>query len=116
MAKIIFYEKTGCINNTKQKRILELVGYELEAIDIIAYKWSAAELKAFFENVPLEKWFNMNALTISFGEDSPNNYNKDTAIDAMLKNHLLIKRPLMIVNGEKLVGFDKAKIDEELGL
>lgn len=116
MAKIQFYEKTGCINNSKQKRILSLAGHEVEAIDLIEYAWTADELLSFFEGMEVKDWFNRNAPRVSSGELLPESFDAKTAIDAMLQDHLLIKRPLLVIGDAKLLGFDKEKIDALVGI
>ena len=116
MANIIFYEKTGCVNNTKQKQLLTLAGHNVEAIDLIRYPWTSEELLSFFNGLEVKKWFNQNAPAVSSGEIIPEKYSVIAALDAMLADHLLIKRPLMIIDGHKLVGFDKAEIDRIIGL
>jgi len=109
MAKIIFFEKTGCINNTKQKQVLEYSGHQVEAIDIINYPWTKEELFSFFENLEPKYWFNLNAPSVTNGSIFPEKFDKSGAMEALLKEHILIKRPLMIIGDIKLVGFN---IDE----
>jgi arsenate reductase-like glutaredoxin family protein len=41
---------------------------------------------------------------------------KDEAINLMIKNPILIKRPLMQINGVKICGFDIDKINELLNI
>lgn len=116
MAKVTFYEKTGCINNTKQKQILTLAGHEVVAIDLVKYEWTKEELLAFFNGMEVKDWFNKNAPTVTSGATVPDKFNAEDAIEAMLNEHLLIRRPLLVINGEKLVGFDKEILDKKIGL
>lgn len=116
MAKVIFYEKTGCINNTKQKVILKEAGHQVEAIDLIQYEWKKEELLAFFEGLDVADWFNKNAPSITTGIIDPKDFDKESAIEAMLEDHLLIKRPLIIYKNHKIVGFDKGKLHSLIGL
>ena len=116
MAKIIFYEKTGCINNTKQKEILALAGHEVEAINLLHYEWSAEKLDEFFAELPAEACFNKNAPKVTSGEVVPSEYTKEAAIEALLKEPILIKRPLLEIGDERFVGFDKTLLDEKIGL
>jgi nitrogenase-associated protein len=113
MAKIIFFEKTGCKNNTKQKQILEYNGHDVEAIDIINYAWTENELLDFFKDIDPKDWFNLNAPAITNGSVNPTNFDKESALEALLNEHILIKRPLMIISETKLVGFN---IDEINGI
>lgn len=116
MATIIFYEKTGCVNNTKQKQILELAGHKLETVHIIQYHWTKIELLSFFEGLPVKDWFNKNAPTVQNGNVIPESFTPESAVEAMLEDHLLIRRPLMVIDGEKVVGFDKEYLDIKIGL
>lgn len=106
MSKITFFEKTGCVNNTKQKQILSLSGYEVEAINLITYEWTKEELLEFFKDEPVTGWFNKNAPAITSGELDPATFTGETVIDALLSEHILIKRPLLKIGEERLIGFD----------
>lgn len=116
MANITFYEKTGCINNTKQKQILELAGHKINAINLVQYPWKKEELEEFFVGMEASDCFNQNAPAVTSGELNPNDFSKDEAIKAMLNDHLLIKRPLMIIRDKKIVGFNKDLLDELIGI
>lgn len=112
MAKIMFFEKTGCKNNTKQKQILEHNGHEVEAIDIINYQWTKQALLAFFNDIEPKHWFNLNAPSITNGSIITGSFDKDTALEALLNEHILIKRPLMVIGSTKLVGFNIEEINK----
>ena len=104
--EIYFYEKPGCINNTKQKRILAEKGYTVIAENILTYKWTADKLETFMRERPLKEWFNMSAPRIKNGEISINDFDEQSALQAMVTDPFLIKRPL-IQCGEKFgCGFD----------
>ncbi|WP_163717901.1 ArsC/Spx/MgsR family protein [Mangrovibacterium lignilyticum] len=116
MAKIMFFEKTGCINNTKQKKILTLAGHEVEAINLLHHPWTETELLSFFGLLEIKDWFNQNAPAVASGELDPESFNKESALEALLANPILIKRPLMIVGDERFVGFDPTKLDALIGI
>lgn len=116
MATIKFYEKTGCINNTKQKEILTLAGHQVEAINLLHYHWTADKLLSFFSELPVKEWFNKNAPSIQKGETDVNSFTKETALAALLSDKLLIRRPLLEINGQKFVGFDNDALDAFIGL
>ncbi len=113
---ITFYEKPGCINNTRQRSILDKKGHKIEAKSVFNESWTRETLRPYFGNLPLEKWFNMTAPGIKNGEIDPANFTPNTAIDAMIENPYLIRRPLMSFDGHRICGFDhpkvKALIDE----
>lgn len=106
MATIRFFEKPGCINNTKQKNLLSLAGHSVDAQNLLTHAWTKEELLSYLSNLPLSKWFNPTAPAITRGGFEPTAQTPDSAIDAMLADPLLIRRPLIEISGEKLVGFD----------
>ena len=59
---IQFYEKPGCINNTRQKLLLESYGHTVIAHSILSEQWTNDKLRPFFGALPVHKWFNMAAL------------------------------------------------------
>lgn len=111
MATIQFFEKPGCINNTKQKKLLVLAGHTVIASNLLTHPWSKSELLSYLGTLPLPKWFNPTAPAITRGGFEPEKQTPDTAIDAMLRDPLLIRRPLINIAGEKMVGFDLEAIN-----
>jgi len=103
---IHFYEKPGCINNTKQKLLLEQHGHRIEAHSLLTQKWSASTLRLFFGDMPVNQWFNMAAPCVKSGEIVPDNFDENSALLAMIDDPLLIRRPLIDALGELACGFD----------
>ena len=64
---IKFYEKPGCTNNTRQKKMLQESGHEVTAFSILTQSWTAETLKRFFTGLPVAEWFNMAAPRIKSG-------------------------------------------------
>ena len=62
------------------------------------------------------QWFNPSAPRIKSGELDPSALDAQTALAMMLAQPLLIRRPLMDVDGELRVGFDAKAVDEWIGL
>jgi len=116
MATIIFYEKPGCGNNTKQKEWLTVSGHTVLAKNLLSEKWTAERLRTFFAAMPVEKWFNPAAPSVKSGEVDPTAFDAQTALNIMLEEPLLIRRPLLEVDGEKRVGFDAEMVDTWIGL
>ncbi len=116
MVRVIFYEKPGCINNTKQKTLLQKAGHEVIAYNLLTTPWTVASLRPFFGDRPVREWFNRTAPLVKSGEVVPENLNEKTALELMIKYPLLIRRPLMQVGDISQVGFDRAKIDAWIGL
>lgn len=116
MATVIFYEKPGCINNTKQKTLLQAAGHELQIHNLLTESWTAEALRRFFSQRPITEWFNRTAPLIKSGEVIPEQLEEEAALALMVANPILIRRPLIQVNDRYEVGFDLALIDEWIGL
>lgn len=116
MTKVIFYEKPGCINNAKQKALLWAAGHEVEAFNLLKTPWTVSTLRPFFGNLPVASWFNPTAPRIKSGEIVPENLDEGTALELMIADPILIRRPLMQVDEVRSIGFDRAKIDAWIGL
>ncbi|MEA5593201.1 ArsC/Spx/MgsR family protein [Rivularia sp. UHCC 0363] len=116
MAKVIFYEKTGCRNNTKQKTLLTAAGHQVEAHNILEEKWTKERLLWFFNNRPVAEWFNRSSPRIKSGEINPEQVDAETALNLMLEEPLLIRRPLIQVGYRGEVGFDTQVIESWIGL
>jgi nitrogenase-associated protein len=116
MATVVFYEKPGCANNTRQKVLLAAAGHTVLAKSLLTEKWRAPHLRAFFGTLPVAEWFNPSAPRIKSGEVQPTALDESAALDLMLADPLLIRRPLMEVDGERRVGFDQDAVDRWLGL
>ena len=116
MAKVIFYEKTGCRNNTKQKTLLTAAGHLVEAHNILEEPWTKERLRWFFGNRPVSEWFNRAAPKVKSGEVDPEKIDEETALKLMLQEPLLIRRPLIQVGYRGEIGFDAKVIDSWIGL
>ena len=116
MAKVIFYEKPGCINNAKQKALLWAAGHDVTAYNLLKTPWTVVSLRPFFGNLPVTEWFNKTAPLIKSGEVVPENLDEATALELMIQYPLLIRRPLIQVGDVCRVGFDRDKIDAWIGL
>ncbi|MDF5722591.1 MAG: nitrogenase-associated protein [Rhizonema sp. PD37] len=116
MARVIFYEKPGCQNNTKQKTLLAAAGHELETYNLLKEAWTVERLRLFFSNLPVVEWFNRTAPRIKSGEVVPEQINEETALSEMVNDPVLIRRPLIQVGDRREVGFDVEKVDAWIGL
>lgn len=116
MSTVVFYEKPGCGNNTKQKMWLAASGHTVLAKNLLTENWNAQRLRAFFGDLPVVQWFNPSAPRIKSGELDPSALDAQTALAMMLAQPLLIRRPLMDVDGEFRVGFDAREVDAWIGL
>jgi nitrogenase-associated protein len=118
MAIVHFYEKPGCVNNTRQKQLLIRAGHKLIVHNLLEYPWvdHRDQLRSFFADLPVAIWFNRSAPAIKNGELDPVTVSETQAIECMVADPLLIRRPLLEAEGVRRVGFDIDNIDAWLGL
>lgn len=116
MAIVLFYEKPGCINNTKQKKLLRQAGHTVVERDLLATPWSRDGLMEFFSAMPVAEWFNSSAPRIKSGELDPHQCSPEQALELMIAEPLLIHRPLMKSGHDVMVGFDQKAVDRWIGL
>lgn len=109
---VIFYEKPGCKTNEKQKKSFREAGLKVIERDILNHGLTADELHEFFKNMPVSKWFNPSAPKVKNGKIHPNSIEKDVALEMLMKDPILIRRPLMILKNKKLCGFNKWFIEK----
>jgi nitrogenase-associated protein len=116
MATVIFFEKPGCGNNTRQKVWLAASGHTVLAKNLLREKWNPDRLRAFFGDMPVVQWFNRAAPSVKSGEIDPDALDAETALQMMIAEPLLIRRPLMEVDGDRRVGFDPESVRAWIGL
>jgi nitrogenase-associated protein len=116
MATVYFYEKPGCINNTRQKKLLTAAGHQVVELNILTEPWQKDRLRAFFGELAVRDWFNYSAPAIKQGEIDPDTLSEQEALALMLENPLLIRRPLMQVGDNVMAGFDQRAVDSWIGL
>jgi nitrogenase-associated protein len=116
MATVVFYEKPGCSSNTRQKVWLAASGHTVLAKNLLIEKWSVERLRPFFGDLPVAQWFNPSAPSIKSGEVKPDALDAETALDMMVAEPLLIRRPLMEVDGVFRAGFDADAVRAWIGL
>lgn len=111
-----FYEKPGCVNNARQKRLLEAAGCRVLAHDLLREPWTAGRLRAFFGGRSVAQWFNRAAPQVKSGAVRPDDLDAAGALALLLAEPLLIRRPLIEVDGWRTAGFDAAELVARLGL
>lgn len=116
MAHITFYEKSGCGGNARQKALLRAARHTLEVRDLLHWPWTAESLLAFLEPLPVAEWFNRAAPRIKSGEVVPAKLDADAALALLLAEPLLIRRPLMALGEQRMVGFDADRVHAWVGL
>nr|CRH04607.1 conserved protein of unknown function[Include ArsC family domain] [Candidatus Magnetococcus massalia] len=104
------------MNNRLQKAMLESSGHTLEPRDLLAEIWKPVTLRAFFGNKPVVDWFNRSAPKVKQGEVDPSSLDEATALQMMVAEPLLIRRPLMQCGSERRAGFEPEEVDAWVGL
>jgi len=116
MVAITFWEKPGCANNSRQKAMLRAAGHDLTVRNLLSEAWSGERLKSFFGERPVAQWINRAAPAVKAGEVVPEDLDAETAIALMLRQPLLIRRPLMQWQDGRMVGFDLQEVETRIGL
>lgn len=112
MKPVIFYEKPGCSTNTKQKKALQNAGCMLIVKNLLDHQLNQDELLSYLEKKAVSEWFNPNAPAIKKGEIDPSSFTQEDALKLLLDNPILIRRPLMGLDGYKMCGFDRKVIED----
>jgi len=111
---VVFYEKPFCAANAKQKQILRQSGCTLIERNLLEHGLEKDDLRAFMGERAVSEWFNPAAPAIKNGEIFPETLDETSAMELLMSNPILIRRPLMIIGSEKLCGFDADKVSEVL--
>jgi nitrogenase-associated protein len=113
---VIFYEKPGCAGNKKQKEVLSANGVDFEVKSMLSTNWDIKTLNSFFQDLSKEQIVNQFAPQIKSGEINIKKLTKEQLVELMIKEPLLIKRPLIQVNDIRICGFDIPKLNKALNL
>jgi nitrogenase-associated protein len=119
MSVVVFYEKPGCSGNARQKDLLEASGHTVVARNILNTPWTRMQILAFMKLLPIPLWFNRNAPMIKRGEINPDAFDEAdaaTILTLLQTNPILIRRPLLEVDGDYRAGFEVKAIHEWIGL
>ena len=119
MAVVVFYEKPGCAGNARQKALLKASGHTVIAKSILAPTWTRMQLLSYLKSLPVVAWFSRNSPRVKSGEELPEAFGEadaTTALGLLLEDPLLIRRPLLEVDGERRAGFEINEIDAWIGL
>jgi len=116
MATVTFFGKPGCSGNKRQMELLRTSGHTVIERDLLSEPWTAAALQAYFGDQPPAAWFNRSATRVKSGEIDPDRLGAAEATALLLSDHLLIRRPLLEVDGVRAAGWDPARISAWIGL
>jgi nitrogenase-associated protein len=115
VATIIFYQKPGCATNARQIQALKSAGHDVVVQDILKEPWHADELRSFFRNMPVGSWFNRAAPRVKSGEVNLDSIDAASALALMVSDPLLIRRPLIDLDGIRCAGLDREPALSQLG-
>lgn len=115
MAQVLFYEKPGCINNRKQEALLLEAGHSLEVRNLLTESWTPERLRPFLGDVVAD-WINRSHPDLKAGRLSLKLDDPSAVLAQLCADPLLIRRPLMEIDGHCLQGFDVVKVDQWIGL
>lgn len=116
MTRITFYEKPGCATNARQRRLLQAAGHQLQVRNLLTEAWTAERLQTFFADRPVSEWFNPAAPRIKSGDVDPAKLACDAALALLVAEPLLIRRPLLEIDGIHLASFDPQRLQTMIGL
>jgi nitrogenase-associated protein len=113
--KMEFFEKPGCINGEKQKKILQQAGHTLTCVNILTYAWKNETLLPFVAGKEPATMMNYTAPAIKNGSIDPATLSFEQALSLMVESPILIKRPLIRVEELHIQGFTDKKLQNYLG-
>jgi len=116
MADLIFWGKPGCAGNARQIALLRASGHTLEIRNLAAEPWTPYQLRPFFGRLPVEAWFNQSGPRIKRGEIRPETFSEAIAIELLIREPLLIRRPLLQCKDIRTAGFNPDFLTAWIGL
>jgi nitrogenase-associated protein len=116
MAVVHFYEKPGCLGNKRQREMLLTAGHIVFVYDLLQQPWlkERDKLRSFFGDLPVRDWFNRNAPAVKNGKVVPESVDEVRAIELMIADPVLIRRPLLEVDRVRYAGFEAEFIKTSL--
>jgi len=111
MKLVLFYEKPGCTTNARQKKLLFNAGCTLIVQNLLQLDMGSEELFTYLQDRPVCEWFNPNAPAVKNGEIDPFAFDEASALPLLLEQPILIRRPLISVDGHRMCGFDQKRIE-----
>ena len=112
MAKVTFYYKPKCQTCRKAEKLLESLGFELDRRDLDDYPPPRSLLETHIDAKNVKRYLNVHSAPYrdhGLKDDPPT---KKGAIELMMRDPTLIKRPI-IVRGKKAVfGCDEEAIED----
>lgn len=116
MHELVFYEKPGCVGNRQQQAELRSQGIRLQVCDLLSEPWTLSSLRPFFGKTPVSEWFNQSAPAVKCGEVDILGCSEAQALQMMLADPILIRRPLLQLGEVRQSGFVDGPVLAELGV
>lgn len=110
MTTVLVSQKPGCGTNARQVLALRDAGHEVIVRSLLAEPWTRESLLAFFGAAPVASWFNPASPKVKSGAIDPGALGEAAALDLMLADPLLIRRPLVEAEGARCAGFDREPV------
>ena len=118
MSEILFLEYPKCTTCQKARKWLEENGIRFKARHIVEDRPNADELKTWLaqSGKPLKSFFNTSGLKYkALGlKDKLPQLGEDEQIALLASDGMLVKRPLLLTDGNVLVGFKETEWAEKL--
>ena len=113
MSTIILYGISNCDTIKKAKAWLKDHGIDFVFHDYRKHGLAFGRLEELVDSLGWEAILNRRGTTWrALPDETRNNINRDNAIEAMLENPALIKRPILALNGKLHVGFSDQQYQE----
>lgn len=116
MAHVTFWARPGCASNARQIALLRKSGQTLEVRNLGAEPWTNDRLRGFFGATAVADWFNRSAPMIKRKELRPEMLSEAEALALLIRQPLLIRRPLLECDETQTAGFDADFIAGWIGL
>ena len=112
MAKITFYYKPRCKTCRKAQKLLESLGHELDMRDLDEYPPPRSLLETHIDAKNVKAYLNTRSAAYrdhNLKEDPPT---KKGAIELMMRDPGLIKRPISVRGKVAVFGYDEPALKE----
>ena len=110
MSKIVVYGIKTCDSVRKVTKLLKANDVEFDFFDFKKENVSKDKIEFWLKHVEIDKLFNSRGTTYRTLKLKELNLDENSKIDWLAKENMLIKRPVIELDGSVLVGFDETKI------
>ncbi len=115
MAQMVFFTNPGCSIADKQKAELKDAGNDLQCRDLATHDWTYETLLPFVRGRDPLHIMNSAAPDIKKGKIDPILITFEEALSLMIESPILIKGPLVEVDGLCIQGTNDQRLNEYLG-